>query len=201
MANRTRKNHNPFLLEEMAAYVEENGFTRNDKIGATQFMKDDKAIVLYGDKVSFRVFDAGESNTDNAEFVECSSFEGLSTLNINDWILLLHVVKMITIPQLIANLKKQTPVIKFNIVESLEETIQIITKVQKKIYTGMLILLFGFLFTSCNTERQVQVRQCDLSVKDGRLYFIPKESWTAIPSDTSFPAVQVRNTSVRKRSK
>jgi hypothetical protein len=56
-------------------------------------------------------------------------------------------------------------------------------------------------FTSCNTERQVQVRAGDISIHDGHLYFMPTAKWTAIPSDTTFPAVQVKNTSVRKQDK
>jgi hypothetical protein len=115
MAKITSKIQNPFFSEDMAGYLEENGFYKSSRtIAGTMFIKDDRAVLINGDKASFRVFDEGEESRRQAEFSEFASFEGIDCLDTNGWIMLLHVTGIITIREFknnVMRLNKQLPTV------------------------------------------------------------------------------------------
>jgi uncharacterized protein (UPF0297 family) len=66
------------VLEEVFEYLETNNYERRKQLVGSLFVRDDKAVIIYADRVSFR-----RRNTENdlPEYVEYQSFEGISLLS------------------------------------------------------------------------------------------------------------------------
>ncbi len=102
MANIQHKTLNA-SVETAATYLELNNFLRNNKsYTGTEFIKEDKLVLIYGDKVSFRQFDP---ENDHDEFIEYASFEGIDLLSESDWMFLFHITKVIPVKSFIKELK------------------------------------------------------------------------------------------------
>lgn len=92
------------VLEEVFEYLETNNYERRKQLVGSLFVRDDKAVIIYADRVSFR-----RRNTENdlPEYVEYQSFEGISLLSSTDWIYLFHITGLINIGSVIRNVRKE----------------------------------------------------------------------------------------------
>lgn len=186
------------IIEEVAEYIEANDFIRsNENVGSTLFVKANKMICIYADKVSFRIINPG----DMQGVAEYASLDGISILDFKGWVNLLDAVKMISIKESIRNYKKQALQ---NIDLKLSQghsghIVNLAESIFSNVKTMLIIVVASlFLLTSCNSQRQVQMQKGTCKIIDGRIYFVANTTWNQISFDTTFNGFRVRNTSVRK---
>lgn len=99
------KKPNPCFCDAAGEYLEANGFVRSDRKiinDAIYFFKDGIGVVIYGDNADFMEQHSGELK-------RFAAHTGISSLTLFDWMLLLHITKVITIKTFMAAAKKEDP--------------------------------------------------------------------------------------------
>lgn len=165
-------------IEEVADYLEANGYLRsNNKFFDTKFIKDDKAVIIYADKVSFRNYSA---DGNEPEFAEYASFEGINMLNTVDWIYLFHITGIITLKSFIKNVKHGNG-------EAYKGLFPALVKATRKI-AMLLTAVVLMLFVSCTPHSKLWQR-CGKMVVDnnGVYHFKPFDDWHVYNPQKLFP--------------
>lgn len=159
---------NSNTLEEVSDYLVANGFFRKEKnLTGTMFIKDDKSVLIYADKISFREYDPRH---DDIEFAEFASFEGINILNTVDWIYLLHITGIVPLKQFLKNIKREN-------IKPLDFS-QLVNGMFKNVKTIMIVLCFVMLaFTSCKTQKAISQRSGFFTRTDKGYVFVPTTDW------------------------
>lgn len=150
MANINKEIENPCFRKEFGEYLEANGFQKsNNQLFSKTFVKDDKAVVITADRASFRILDLGEDGQRDPEFSEQYLFEGISTIDINKWIMLLHITNSVSIKTFASNVRRMN-MQPLNMVHMAEDFFS-------KTKTAFILLLIAstLLFTSASANSQV----------------------------------------------
>jgi hypothetical protein len=173
------------ILKQTAISEEKKNLT------GTMFIKDDKAVLLYADKISFREYDPAHDDT---EFSEYASFQGTNILNTIDFIYLFHITSIVPLKHFIKDVKKS------NLTHLHSQPQTNLIQIAKSVLQLPVIIIAAcvLFFTSCSTERQVQMQKGNLIISNGHMYFEKTNDWQQIPFDTVINGVRVKNISVKK---
>lgn len=90
---------NPNYNEEFGDYLVANGFAQTHFGDPAHFSKEGKMVMISGDCVDVANV-GGEKMIDGY-----ATFRGISTLTLLDFQFLMHVMKVVTIPQFVRNVK------------------------------------------------------------------------------------------------
>lgn len=157
-------------LQDAVEYLQLNGFTLHNKKLGTFLTKDDKAVLIYADKVSFREL---MLDTEEPEYAEYMSLDGINMLKSSDWMYMFHIADILKIALFKKNVveanyehaKQSEP---FNMVQFAESIFK---------HAGALLVLCMFLFTSCKPQQKLY-QQTGFFVKTADGYrFEPVTDW------------------------
>jgi hypothetical protein len=97
---------NPHFSEEAGEFLLLNGFTCNTKKDALHFRSGYTLLIVRMDTVDHYEYNPQEE--DEAErWIFCQSHTGIAKLNVFGWIMLMHVMDVVSLPKAIANAKKE----------------------------------------------------------------------------------------------
>lgn len=108
--NISPKKKNPLFVEEAGDYLIANGYIASDGVlnpNTTYYFKQGKGVVVFGDKVEFLLHHDEEPMQRLEGYQRYMSFEGISELEIFDWMLLLHIADIVPLRQFIKGVIKE----------------------------------------------------------------------------------------------
>lgn len=96
-------NKNP-QIQKAVEYLQLNGFNADESlVTGIHLKKDDKAVVIYGNSISFRTL---AFNGDDAEYIQYLCIDGTDSFSETDFIYLFHIAKVIPLSRFASNVKK-----------------------------------------------------------------------------------------------
>lgn len=105
--------NNPMMAEEYAEYLIANGFHCYVMGDTLNFINGDKQIAIRHDTCDCFVFHPKEHGQENDKWVFDQSYTGISHLNLFGWMMLMHLMQVLTIKRFLSNanmLGKQTAI-------------------------------------------------------------------------------------------
>lgn len=101
---------NPGFNSEAAEYIMANGFIDATEAGDGRitFLSNDLSIIIKNDRVDFvQYFDGDDDRLPDMK--KFATYQGISSLGLFEWMLLLHISKVIPIKNFVKALKKEQP--------------------------------------------------------------------------------------------
>ena len=109
MANLNKK-INPCFNTEVGEYLEANGFTDMTEANEDRitYVGSDVSIIIKNDRVDIvQYYDGDDDRLQDMKRI--ASYTGISSLSLFDWMLLLHISKVVPIKKFMAAVKKEEP--------------------------------------------------------------------------------------------
>jgi hypothetical protein len=156
-------------IQEVAEYLEANGFTASKKrLTGTFFTKDDRGVLIYADKASFRRLDV---EGQDPEFCEYQLFEGINLLSFTDWIYLLHITQTLSLKSALKEVRQEFA--------SSIDFPAIIQNIFGHIKTACVILFFLSCVTTTEAQEISAQMRIGLSTKTADALVAPALNFTA----------------------
>lgn len=111
MKTKVQQKSNPNFCEEAGEYLEANGYEREDArffTNSIYFMRGGIGVIIYNNKAEFMCRHDGDDDRKEG-YSQFAAFEGISQLELFDWMLLFHITGIVTLKSFVKNVKEQCP--------------------------------------------------------------------------------------------